>query len=83
MLAFGLSVPIIVTLLVYTEQNALASLIEVHILYPIRVLFTRRATQFRKDSINLQSTSEPNDAEHLPLVALAGIIPFFAAGSGT
>ena len=36
MLAFGLSAPIIAVLLLYVDQNALASLIEVHILYPMK-----------------------------------------------
>jgi hypothetical protein len=81
MLAFGLSVPIIVILLVYVEQNALASLIEVHILYPIKsysnvgqlsvgTIVSNFAYHFREQPI----------VEHLPLMTLVGISPFIAAG---
>ena len=78
MLAFGICAPIIVVLLVYVEQGALASLIEVHILYPISsysnvgqlsfgTIVSKFADHLREQPI----------VEHLPLVTLAGDLAIY------
>ena len=81
MLASGISAPLLVVLLLYADQKALASLIEVHILYPIesyshvgQLSFATIASAFRAEL-----RAEPM-SERLPLVTLAGIIPFITAG---
>jgi 4-amino-4-deoxy-L-arabinose transferase-like glycosyltransferase len=80
MLGFGLSVPIIVILLVYVEQSALASLIEVHILYPIKSYSNVGQLSFRTIASNFADHLRKQPmAEHLPLVALAGISSFIVA----
>jgi 4-amino-4-deoxy-L-arabinose transferase-like glycosyltransferase len=81
MLAFGISVPIIVILLVYVEQNALSSLIEVHILYPIKSYTNVGQLSFVRIASNFAyHLGEQTIAAHLPLVSLVGVLPFFAAG---
>jgi len=81
MLAFGLSIPIMVILLVYVKQNALASLIEVHILYPIKSYSNVEQLSFKTMASNFAyHVREQPMAEHLPIVTLAGILPFIVAG---
>ena len=81
MLAFGLSAPIIGILLFYIDRNALTSLIEVHILYPIESYSRVGQGGFGTIASNLASHLRAQPMlEHLPLVTLGGIIPFVAVG---
>jgi cytochrome b561 len=81
MLAFSLSIPIIGVLLLYVDQDALASLIEVHILYPIESYSNVRQLSFETTVSNLAHHLRTQPMlEHLPLGVLAGIIPFIIAG---
>jgi 4-amino-4-deoxy-L-arabinose transferase-like glycosyltransferase len=81
MLAFGLSAPVVMVLLLYVDQKALASLIEVHILYPIESYSNVGQLSFATTASKLayHLTAYPL-LEHLPLVTLGGIIPFIIAG---
>jgi 4-amino-4-deoxy-L-arabinose transferase-like glycosyltransferase len=82
MLALGLSAPFIVILLLYVDQKALASLIEVHILYPIESYSSVRQLSFETLASNFAyHLRERPMVEHLPLVALAAVLPFIAAGT--
>jgi hypothetical protein len=81
MLASGLIVPIVIVILLYVDHKALGSLIEVHILYPAKSYSYVGQHTFGTIVSSLAShlRSQPM-LEQLPVVTLAGIIPFITVG---
>jgi 4-amino-4-deoxy-L-arabinose transferase-like glycosyltransferase len=81
MLASGISAPLVVILLLYVDQKALPSLIEVHILYTMESYSHLGQISFATiaSALRAELRAEPM-SERLPLVTLAGLIPFIIAG---